>query len=89
MGPDSATSDVEESQSCSLASAASCSGQSVLEVAEVLTVADLQQLFLQLELSPQGRATGISKGQMMQLLKGGLERAASPEAEVSCYSLLG
>ena len=83
MGLHTAASDVDKSQSCSLANAASCSGQSVLEVAEALTVAELQQLILQLELSPQGKATGISKGQMIQLLKGGLERAESPAAEVS------
>lgn len=72
----------ENCESCSLADAESCSGQSVCEVAEALTVADLQQLMVQLELGPQGRVKGISKGQMLQLLKGGLEKANTSGAEV-------
>ena len=48
-----------------------------------MTVAELQQLMLQLGLGPQGRVTGISKGQMLQLLKGGLEVAGASGAEVS------
>ena len=72
-----------EPQGCSLADAGRCSGQAVFEVAAALTVAELQELMAQLEVAPAGRhAGGISKGQMIQLLKGGLEKAASPEAEV-------
>lgn len=73
----------EQSEGCSPAAADSCSGQSVCEVAEALTVAELQQLIGQLELGPQGRVTGISKGQMLQLLKAGLEQAGASGAEVS------
>lgn len=74
---------------CSLADASSCSGQSVCEVAEALTVAELQQLMAQMELGIQGRVTGIGKGQMLQLLKGGLEKAGASKAEVSCPWLSG
>lgn len=77
----------ETSESCSLADAESCSGQSVCEVAEALTVAELQQLLVQLELGPQGRVKGISKGQMLQLLKGGLEKANTSGAEVMSQSV--
>ena len=75
-------------EGCSLADAGSCSGQSVCEVAEALAVAELQQLMVQLELGPQGRVTGINKGQMLQLLKGGLEKAISSGTEVIWQSLL-
>ena len=75
-------------EGCSLADAGSCSGQSVCEVAEALAVAELQQLMVQLELGPQGRVTGINKGQMLQLLKEGLEKAISYGTEVICQSLL-
>ncbi|KAL3146511.1 hypothetical protein ABBQ32_000762 [Trebouxia sp. C0010 RCD-2024] len=72
-----------QSEGCSLANVDSCSGQSVCEVAEALTVAELQQLIGQFELGPQGRVTGISKGQMLQLLKAGLEKAGASGAEAA------
>lgn len=75
-------------EGCSLADAGNCSGQSVCEVAEALAVAELQQLLVQLELGPQGRVTGINKGQMLQLLKGGLDKANTSGAEVHCHLLL-
>ena len=80
---DSATPIAGKCEGCSLADAGGCSGQSVCEVAEALTVAELQQLVVQLELGPQGRVTGINKGQMLQLLKGGLEKANTLGAEVT------
>ncbi|DBA85769.1 hypothetical protein WJX77_002675 [Trebouxia sp. C0004] len=66
---------------CSLVQAASCSVQLVLEVAEILTVAELQLLMSKLEVGTQGRTTGISKGQMLQLLKAGLEKVEGSAAE--------
>ena len=71
-------------EGCNLADAGNCSGQSVCDVAEALAVAELQQLMVQLELGPQGRMTGINKGQMLQRLKGGLEKANTSGAEVIC-----
>lgn len=72
---------------CRLAEAASCPGQLVCEVAEALTVAELQLLMSKLELGVQGRSTGISKGQMLQLLKAGLEKVQGLSAEVgSCQN---
>lgn len=72
---------------CSLAEAASCPVQLVCEVAEALTVAELQLLMSKLELGVQGRSTGISKGQMLQLLKAGLEKVRGLSAEVgSCQN---
>ncbi len=72
---------------CSLVQAASCSAQLVLEVAETLTVAELQLLMGKVEVGTQGRTTGISKGQMLQLLKAGLESSQGSAAEVSLSSL--
>lgn len=75
-------------EGCSLADAGTCSGESVCEVAEALAVAELQQLLVQLELGPQGRVTGMNKAQMLQLLKGGLDKANTSGAEVNCQLLL-
>ena len=72
---------------CSLVQAASCSAQLVFEVAETLTVAELQLLMGKLEVGTQGRTMGISKGQMLQLLKAGLEKVEGSAAEVSLSSL--
>ncbi len=72
---------------CSLVQAASCSAQLVLEVAETLTVAELQLLMGKVDVGTQGRTTGISKGQMLQLLKAGLEKVEDSAAEVSLSSL--
>jgi len=72
---------------CSLVQAASCSAQLVFEAAEMLTVAELQLLMGKLEVGTQGRNTGISKGQMLQLLKAGLEKVEGSAAEVSLSSL--
>lgn len=71
-----------EATGCCLTEAASCSAQLVGEVADALTVAELQPLIGKLELGSQGRVSGISKGQMLQLLKAGLEKAADSPAEV-------
>ena len=72
---------------CSLVQAASCSVQLVLEVAETLTVAELQLVMGKLEVGPQGRTTGISKGQMLRLLKAGLDNVEGSAAEVSLPSV--
>lgn len=72
---------------CGLVEAASCSVQLVIEVAETLTVAELQLLMGKVEVGTQGRTTGISKGQMLQLLKAGLEKVEGSAAEVSLSSL--
>ena len=72
---------------CSLVQAASCSEQLVNAVAETLTVAELQLLMGKMEVGTQGRTTGISKGQMLQLLKAGLEKVEGSAAEVSLSSL--
>jgi len=72
---------------CSLEQAASCSVQLVFEVAETLTVAELQLLMGKVEVGTQGRTTGIGKGQMLQLLKAGLEKVEGSAAEVSLSSL--
>jgi len=72
---------------CSLVQAASCSVQLVIEVAETLTVAELQLLMGKVEVGMQGRTTGVSKGQMLQLLKAGLDNVEGSAAEVSLRAL--
>ena len=76
----------QEGQGCSLGDTESCTAQLVCEVAEALTVAELQLLMGKLELGSQGRTTGISKSQMLQLLKGVLEKVEGSPAEVGCLA---
>ena len=71
-----------EAGGCSLAAAEGCSAQLVCGVAEALTVAELQLLLGKLDLTGQGKTAGISKGQVLQLLKGGLEQAKALASEV-------
>lgn len=67
---------------CTTTDAEQCQQQLVLELAKALSVAELQQLLLSLELMPQGRSSAGSKGQMLQRLKAGLERAQDLTQEV-------
>lgn len=49
--------------------------QLLYELAETLTVAELSQLLVTLELPPQGKAAAGSKSQMLQRLQAGVEQA--------------
>ena len=77
----------DQNPACSASAASNCPLQLVFEVAEALTVPELQLLLGKLELTCQGRATGISKGQMLQLLQSGLEQVRDAQHEVTAHSL--
>ena len=68
---------------CTSTEANGCCPQLLCELSETLTVAELQQLLTGLELGPQGRAAPGSKGQMLQWLKTGLEKAQGTAQEVN------
>lgn len=73
---------------CPSTDAGQCQQPLVLALAEALSVAELQQLIASLELMPQGKASGGSKGQMLQRLRAGLEQAQEASQEVTMPCML-
>ena len=73
---------------CTSTDAEHCWQPLVMALAEALSVAELQQLIASLELLPQGKASGGSKGQMLQRLQAGLDQAQEPSQEVILLCIL-